>query len=97
MGRTKEEAARRLEKTLSVMEDHGLKLKTNKCKFLKEEVSYLGPRIGSEGLKTDPKKVKVVLEAQTSTNEKELKEFLGAVTFYGRVHEELVSNSKTTT
>ena len=94
VGRTKEEAVRRLEKTLSVMEEHGLKLKMNKCKFLKKEVSYLGLRIGSEGLKTDPKKVKVVLEAQPPTNEKELKEFLGAVTFYGRFLKNLSATAR---
>ena len=94
VGRTREEALKRLDKTLSILEDQGLKLKESKCKLLKEEVSYLGLLIGADGLKTDPRKVKAVLDAPPPTNEKELREFLGAVTFYGRFLKNLSATAR---
>ena len=48
VGRTRKEALQRLDRTLSILEEQGLKLKKTKCRFLEEEVSYLGLLIGAD-------------------------------------------------
>ena len=40
----------------------GLKLKPSKCTFFKTEITYLGHLITSEGVGTDPKKIKAVIK-----------------------------------
>ncbi|XP_043218696.1 uncharacterized protein K02A2.6-like [Amphibalanus amphitrite] len=83
-GRTEEEALKRLDEVMQIMKSHGLRLKKEKCQFLTKEVRYLGLRLGAEGIRTDPERVKAVLNARAPTNQKEVREFLGAVTFYNR-------------
>ena len=83
-GRTEEEALRRLEEVMQIMKSQGLRLKKDKCQFMTKEVRYLGLRLGANGIKPDPQRVKPVLDAEPPKNVKEMREFLGAVTFYSR-------------
>ena len=46
-----------------------------------KEVRYLGVRLGEKGICPNSERVKPVLEANAPTNQRELREFLGAVTF----------------
>lgn len=39
-----------------------------KCSFMKEEIVYLGFIISADGLKMDPKKVRVILDWPTPEN-----------------------------
>lgn len=50
----------------------GLKLKPIKCQFLKREVTFLGHVVSSDGIKTDPEKVKAVETRATPLDVKEL-------------------------
>lgn len=83
-GSSEEEALARLNSVLAMLKKKGLKLKKSKCVFMTKEVKYLGVRLGADGVKPDPERLKPVLEAQAPSCQKELREFLGAVTFYGR-------------
>ena len=38
----------------------GLKLKVSKCRIMKRKVAFLGHRVSSEGLSTDPAKISAV-------------------------------------
>ena len=46
----------RLDRVLTRLLKHGLKLKPEKCKFLHFIVTYVGHQISSDGITTDPDK-----------------------------------------
>ena len=60
----------------------GLKLKPSKCHFLRKEVAFLGHVVSSDGIKTDPEKVKAVKTWPVPQNIKELQSFLGLAGYY---------------
>lgn len=60
----------------------GLKLKPTKCRFLRKEVAFLGHVVSSDGIKTDPEKVKAVKTWPVPLNVKELQSFLGLARYY---------------
>lgn len=64
------------------MREMNLKLQPDKCEFLREELSYLGHLITSEGVKPNPDKIKAIREFPTPTNKKHLKSFLGQTNYY---------------
>ena len=64
--------------------DAGLKLNLEKCHFLLQQVEYLGHIISSEGLAPSPSKVKAVLDYSRSGTPKQVRAFLGLVSFYRR-------------
>ncbi|KAK7098079.1 hypothetical protein V1264_004963 [Littorina saxatilis] len=59
-GRTEEEHDRRLDAVLKRIEERGLKLNREKCKFKKTEVKYFGHIISEHGVRPDPEKVKAI-------------------------------------
>jgi hypothetical protein len=61
-----------------------LKLKPEKCEFLRREVSYLGHIISENGVLPDKTKTKVIEEFHTTQNTKQLKSFLGLMSYYRR-------------
>lgn len=69
---------------LSKLEEVGLTVKPQKCKFFQKEVSYLGYIISEEGLKPDPSKFQVILDWPTPSNSKEVQSFLGLVGYFRR-------------
>ncbi|XP_043235721.1 uncharacterized protein K02A2.6-like [Amphibalanus amphitrite] len=93
-GKTEEEALKRLDEVLQILKTNGLRLKKEKCQFMAKEVRYLGVRLGANGIRPDPERVKPVLEANAPTNQRELREFLGAVTFYSKFLENLSKMAK---
>ena len=48
-----------------------------KCRFMVPQGRLLGHVVCKEGLKTDPDKVRVIMEMQPFTNVTEVKSFLG--------------------
>jgi hypothetical protein len=51
---------------------------------LQEEVKYLGHIVSSEGISTDPEKLKAVREWPTPKDKHEIRSFLGLCTYYRR-------------
>lgn len=66
------------------LRDFNLKLQPDKCEFLKKEVAYLGHIITEEGVKPNPEKIKAVTEFPTPLCPKDIKSFLGLVSYYRR-------------
>jgi hypothetical protein len=58
------------------------KVKLSKCKFAKQQVSYLGHVINSSGVSTDPVKIQAISAWPLPTNIKELRSFLGLAGYY---------------
>jgi hypothetical protein len=57
-------------------------VKLRKCKFVQQQIHYLGHILSSKGIHTDPNKVAAVLQWPTPTNVRELRGFLGLAGFY---------------
>lgn len=64
---------------------NGLRLKFEKCKFLENEIRYLGFRINKEGIRPLPDKIISVKSAPSRPkNVSELRSFLGSINYYGK-------------
>ncbi|GBM55009.1 Retrovirus-related Pol polyprotein from transposon 412 [Araneus ventricosus] len=61
-----------------------LKLSPKKCRFFRNEVSYLGHIISADGVKTDPEKTKAVVDWPRPETVCNLRSFLGLCTYYRR-------------
>ncbi len=64
--------------------ENGLFVKTEKCVFHAQSVSFLGYIISSEGVRMDPDKVKAVVDWPSPDSLKALQRFLGFADFYRR-------------
>ena len=62
----------------------GMKLKSDKCSFLLQEVKYLGHKITGKGLQPTAEKVQAIVDAPQPTNVTQLKSFLGMLNYYGK-------------
>lgn len=67
---------------LKKCQDSGLKLNPEKCKFGGDEISCLGHRVGKEGIKPDPMKLRAVSEMRAPSTVKGVRSFLGLASFY---------------
>eukprot|EP00731_Ephydatia_muelleri_P010420 Em0005g1006a len=76
--------AERLTNVFLKLQDAGLKLKTEKCKFVQKAVKYLGHVVSAEGICPDPAKTEVVVSYPVPTSAKEVKQFMGLCNYYRR-------------
>ncbi|CAB3989553.1 Hypothetical predicted protein [Paramuricea clavata] len=61
-GKDRNEHNRTLDLVLTLLQDHGLTLRLEKCEFGKEEVNFYGARFTGEGIKPSKAKVKALQE-----------------------------------
>ena len=61
-----------------------LRLKAQKCKFMRDKVGYLGHVVSKEGIEADPAKVFAVRDFPTPKDLKSLRSFLGLAAYYRR-------------
>ena len=61
-----------------------LKLKAKKCILFAKKVKYLGHVITSEGVTTDPDKVKDVVNWHPPRTVRQVRAFLGMINYYSR-------------
>ena len=83
-GRTVEEHNAHLEEVLKRLQEHGVKLKQEKCCFSVEAVEYLGYRIDAKGVHTTDRKVQAIIDTPAPTNVTKLRSFLGMINFYAK-------------
>ena len=79
--RTPEEHVYRLKGVLNKLKAASLKLKPFKCDLFKKEIKYLGHVVSNERVSTDPDKIKSVTEWPQPTTVKEVRSFLGFVSY----------------
>jgi hypothetical protein len=84
IGRTFQEHILNLRKVLERFREARLKLNLGKCQRLQKDVKYLGHIVSSEGISTDPEKLKAVREWPTPKDKHEIGSFLGLCTYYRR-------------
>ena len=73
-----------LETVLDHLMKAGFHIKKGKCTFMSSSVTYLGHKIDSEGLHSLSNKVCAVMEAPCPSNPKQLKAYLGLLTYYAK-------------
>ena len=73
-----------LEEVFTRLENHGFRLKQDKCKFFTSSMEYLGHTIDQEGIRPLPHKVAAIVNAPAPTNVQELRSFLGLLNYYGK-------------
>ena len=83
-GKTEQEHLETLERTLSRLEQAGIRLKHSKCAFMLPSIEYLGHRISAEGLQPTEEKVRAISEAPAPQNVSQLRSFLGIVNYYSK-------------
>lgn len=81
---TLEEHEQRLLRVLHRLEEYGLELSPEKCKFFQTSVRYLGHIVSEKGVETDPDKILVLKSCPIPRTLKELKSFLGFAGYYRR-------------
>ena len=62
----------------------GLKLKPTKCKFLKRWIAYFGHIVSKDWVKTDPKKIKAIVNSPKPSAVTDVHSFLGFTNHYRR-------------
>ncbi|XP_073363438.1 uncharacterized protein [Aegilops tauschii subsp. strangulata] len=73
-----------LAQVFDILQANKLYARMEKCSFGQQEVEYLGHIINSEGVSTDPSKIKAIQEWPTPTTVTELRSFLGLSGYYRR-------------
>ncbi|UYV74121.1 K02A2.6-like [Cordylochernes scorpioides] len=88
-GRDANEHKAKLELVFKRLEDKGLKLNKNKCRFAVDSVEYLGFRIDKNGLHPLINKIQAVSNAPEPKNIGQLRSFIGMLIYYARFIENI--------
>ena len=80
--KTKEEHLQRLEEVLSRLAKANLKLKIQKCKFFTDEVSFLGYKVTTNGMKMDEQRIEAIKNMPYPKNKKEVMSILGTYNYF---------------
>ncbi|KAJ8407445.1 hypothetical protein AAFF_G00273020 [Aldrovandia affinis] len=67
-GRDRQEHDQRLHRVLQKMQSEGVTL-NEKCEFAKEHIIFVGHKVSAKGIKSDPGKVKAILQMATCVEE----------------------------
>ena len=80
--KTLQEHLSHLKLVIQRLQEVGLKLKPEKCKYACKQLEYLGHVISSSGLKPNHKLTAAVCDFPTPRNVKEVRRFLGLTSYY---------------
>lgn len=79
----REEHNKILKKVLERCREINLKLNKGKCKFLLQEIKYLGHIISKNGLSPDKSHISAITNMPTPQNKKDVERLLGLITYVG--------------
>ena len=82
--KTFEEHLQHLAEVIDCLRKAGLRLKPKKCRFLCDEVSYLGHVISARGVSPDPGKINKVKCFPVPCDVTQVRQFLGLASYYRR-------------
>ena len=89
--KTDAEHLQNLEEVLKRLQNNGLRVKPDKCRFMEPSVEYLGHCINASGVHTTTQKVDAILKAPIPQNTQQLRSFLGLLHYYGKFLQNLSS------
>ncbi|XP_033729753.1 uncharacterized protein K02A2.6-like [Pecten maximus] len=81
-GKSDVEHCHNLHTTLQRLENFGIRLRKDKCFFLRDEVEYFAFKVNKEGIHPSPRKVEAILKLADPQNKRELQSWLGIVNYY---------------
>ena len=73
-----------LELLLNNLRKTNLTINLEKSQFFRQEISYLGYRLTTQGIQATEDKISAIMKFPTPKNQKQLKGFLGLTNFYNR-------------
>ena len=82
--KTEQAHLKTLEEVFQKIKESGMKLKPTKCSIAREEVVFLGHKVGRKGIQPDPANAARVREWLPTTRPGDLKSFLGLSGYYSR-------------
>ena len=71
-----------LKKVFDLLQAHGLRMKTEKCQFGKQQVQYLGNLILKQGVAVDPSKIEAMVSWPQPKTVRAMRGFLGLIGYY---------------
>ena len=80
-GKSVSEHNKHLELVLERLQANNLTLNKDKCKFLQSKLTFMGHTLSDKGVEPDIRKIEAIHNAKVPTNAKEVRSFLGLVTF----------------
>src|SRR5436190_8848310 len=78
------EHEKHIQQVLKVLDEAGMILNLDKCKFFKPEIKFLGHIVSKDGIRADPAKIRKVLEWPTPRNIMDVRGFVNFAGFYSR-------------
>ena len=84
MNETFEDHLAEVDRVLSCLSKHGLKIKPKKCQLFRNEVKFLGHMISPTGLAPIQDHIQAILDYPIPTTVKQVHRFLGMINFYRR-------------
>lgn len=69
---------------LQRIQDHGFKLRDDKCRFGKKSLPFCGHIVSKDGIRPNPEKVQEISEIPRPEDVHQVRSFLGAVNYYGK-------------
>lgn len=91
-GRNIDQLLERLQNVFNSLNDTGFKLNPSKCTFGQTELEYLGHTISEYGIKPSKSKVEIVRNYPEPNNIKELRSFIGLVSYHRQFIPELAKH-----
>ncbi|XP_044313310.1 uncharacterized protein LOC123037311 [Drosophila rhopaloa] len=84
IGRTQREHKDNLREVFRRLKEANLRINPEKCQIVKQELLYLGHRVTSQGIGTDPDKVAAIAQLEPPATVLELRQYLGVASWYRR-------------
>ena len=69
---------------LKRLQQHGLRVKKDKCHFMQPSVEYLGHMVDAAGIRPLPSKLEAIVNAPAPVNVQQLRAFLGLLNYYSK-------------
>ena len=92
--RTLEDPLSHIRQLLNRLKNFGLFVNTKKCVFAKDKVTFLGYEISTAGIRPLHQKISLVSRLEEPQTMKELRRFLGIISYYRSHIKDLASNIK---
>ena len=73
-----------LETVLQRLNNYGLRVKLEKCRFMQKEVTYMGVKLSAEGISPTQEKIEAIVNAPVPQNTTQLRAFLGMVNYHSK-------------
>ena len=79
---TFESHLKHIEEVFKRLKSANLRLGLEKCCFVRKKIDYLGHVLSAEGISPNPEKVRVIKEMKTPTTVRQIRSFLGTISYY---------------